>query len=100
MLKRLFLSGLLLLCMSGARATILLQSESGNPSSDGSGGFNWKYEVFLQPSAFMSQGDQLVIYDVAGFKGGSFAKAAVGLDPANVFTVTQQNLGPVPGFLP
>src|SRR5215813_11197804 len=105
MLKRLFVCALMFLCASGvARATILIQLESGNPKSDGAGGFFWNYDVFLEPGAFMSSEgttDKLVIYDVGGLNAAKSSFSADPLiNPADVFAISEQNSGPPPGFLP
>jgi hypothetical protein len=97
MLKRFLFPAVLLVSASAANATILIDLQSGNPVSDGAGGFNWNYLVSLQPGAFMTSGDQFAVYDVQGLKGASFT-----VDPAltttDTFNVSTPATGPKPGF--
>ena len=97
MLKRFLFPAVLLVSASAAHATILINPQGGNPVSDGAGGFNWNYDVTLQPGAFITGGDQFAVYDVQGLKGASFT-----VDPAltttDTFNVTTPATGPKPGF--
>jgi hypothetical protein len=97
MLKRFLFPAVLLVSASAAHATILIDPQSGSPTSDGAGGFNWNYDVTLQPGAFITAGDQFAVYDVQGLKGASFT-----VDPAltttDTFNVTTPATGPQPGF--
>jgi hypothetical protein len=103
MLKRYLLPAVLLLAAPAAHANILLSLQSGGPTSDGAGGFNWNYDVLLQPGAQMLPGDATALYDVSGFKSASFT---VSTDPItnlpvtdDTFSVSNPALGPTPGFL-
>jgi hypothetical protein len=97
MLKRLFPSALLLLSATAANATILIDLQSGSPTSDGAGGFNWNYNVSLEPGAFITAGDSVALYDVPGLRGASFAKDA-GVPGTGSFSTTTPATGPKPGF--
>lgn len=99
MLKRFLLPAVLLLAAPAVHANILLGLQGGGPTSDGAGGFNWNYDVLLQPGAQMLPGDATALYDVSGFKSASFAKGADQVEADVTFTVAHQDLGPVPGFL-
>ena len=99
MLKRFLLPAALLLAAPAAHANILL-SLTGSPTADGSGGFIYTYDAFLQPGARLRAGDAFVLYDVGGLKTASFK---VGDDvpavPPDSFDLSFPSTGPTPGFL-
>ncbi len=62
MLKRFLLSGLLLLCGSGANAAIVVQFT-------GASGNEWHYNVSLDPGVFLQEGNFFTVYDFKGLQG-------------------------------
>jgi len=90
MLKRLLLAGLMLVCGEGARAAIIV-------TLDHVTGFDWVYNVRLQSSAFMSEGDAFTVFDFPGLQNAVFTADAGVADRS--FSLTEAGTGFTPPFV-
>jgi hypothetical protein len=98
MLKRLTLIGLLL-GATGAQANILV-SLAHSPTLNGSGTYDYVYNLNLQPSALAQPGTYVTLYDFAGLGAVSDASfAPIDLPGDQTWTVTTSLTGVTPTFI-
>src|SRR2546423_1413118 len=102
MVKRLLVLSTLLVFAAGAKAGVIVSFDHRTPAA---GGFDWVYDVNLEPSARMSPTDFFVIYDIPGLtnaiwdpndtdSGGN----PTGVPTVGSWSVTEQAVGPYPLF--
>ncbi len=103
MFKRLLAMSTLLLFSVGANAGIVVALDG---TSATAGGFNWTYDVTLEPDSLMSRNNYFVLYDISGVTNPVWAPNTIdpdgvvtGVPDASKWSVATLASGPVPPFL-
>jgi hypothetical protein len=98
MLKRLLVLSTLLVCAAGARAGVIVTFDSRTQTATG---FDWVYDVTLEPGARMSPNDFFVVYDIPGLTGATWDPnntATNGVPDVGDWQVDESAFGPFPLF--